>query len=407
MTSNQTTDPRLASLRYAIFLTALPFGILQFALPLIGRNLGASAVQIGGLFAMFSLVLVVIRPLVGRGLDRYGRRPFLLAGLLGYALANGLYAFPASILNLYLARLAQGLGSGLMWLSAYAIVSDLAPAGRRGVGYGRVEEMASRGGIAGALVAFTVVGILGRGKLDVSNQNGWSVLFLAYTVATLTGVVVAWRGVSETSAPGHPMAEKTEARRPALPRQFRVLMGIVVLTAAGASLLWPILIVYLRDHVSPDILPLALAYVPAAIAAAVLPSRFGHLSDRFGRRPAIALGLLVSACVSLAIPATRSLVPLAFLWLAEAAAFAAAVPAEEALVADISGGQGRGTAFGFYTAAAGLGAVLGPLIGGFIYDHFAPEWAFRANALLLASGAVLYLLLIREPSRVRAPAEER
>ena len=87
------------------------------------------------------------------------------------------------------------------------------------------------------------------------------------------------------------------------------------------------------------------------------------------------------------------------MWLAEAAAFAAATPAEEALVADISGGQRRGTAFGFYTAAAGLGAVVGPLVGGYLYDAFAAQWAFYANALLLGLGAVLLLLLIREPDR--------
>jgi hypothetical protein len=48
MTSNGASDPRLASLRRAVFLTAFPFGILMFALPLIGRNLGASALEIGG-----------------------------------------------------------------------------------------------------------------------------------------------------------------------------------------------------------------------------------------------------------------------------------------------------------------------------------------------------------------------
>jgi len=71
----------------------------------------------------------------------------------------------------------------------------------------------------------------------------------------------------------------------------------------------------------------------------------------------MAIALATGAVVSLLIPQLQSLWPLAVLWMAEAAAFAAAVPAEEALVVDLAGGSRRGTAFGYYTAAAGLGAV--------------------------------------------------
>ena len=78
-------EPRLQRLRASIFFVSLPFGILMFALPLVGREMGASALEIGGLFSVFALMLVIIRPLVGHGLDRWGRRPFLIAGLSGYA----------------------------------------------------------------------------------------------------------------------------------------------------------------------------------------------------------------------------------------------------------------------------------------------------------------------------------
>ena len=163
MTEQTTVDPRLERLRTSIFFVSLPFGILMFALPLVGREMGASALEIGGIFSIFALMLVVIRPLVGHGLDRFGRRPFLIAGLLGYALANLGYALTTDLRGLYVARLAQGLGSGLMWLAAYAIVADLAPAEHRAGRYGQIEEMASRGGIAGAFVGFALLGFLGRG----------------------------------------------------------------------------------------------------------------------------------------------------------------------------------------------------------------------------------------------------
>jgi MFS family permease len=410
MTGQTKGDPRLQRLRASIFFVSLPFGILMFALPLVGREMGASALEIGGLFSVFALVLVVIRPLVGHGLDRFGRRPFLITGLLGYALANAGYALADNLWGLYAARLAQGLGSGLMWLAAYAIVADLAPAGHRGGRYGQIEEMASRGGIAGALVGFTLLGFFGRGDVETGLRGGWPILFGIYTVAALIGVGIAWRGVPETlqrsTAPESTAAGESHPTRPErpwqLPGQLRILMGIVLLTSSASALLAPILMIYLRDHVTGDLFQLGWAYLPAALVGAVLPSRFGRLSDRYGRRLPMAAALLTGAAISLLIPGLRSLWPLAFLWVLEATAFAAAVPAEEALVVDIAGAERRGTAFGYYTAAAGLGAVVGPLLGGWIYDTFTASWAFRANALMLGVGAALILLLIREPRRAQA-----
>ena len=407
MMDETTIDPRLQRLRTSIFFVSLPFGILMFALPLVGREMGASALEIGGLFSIFALMLVVIRPLVGHGLDRFGRRPFLVAGLLGYATANAGYALTVDLWGLYVARLAQGLGSGLMWLAAYAIVADLAPVERRGSRYGQIEEMASRGGIAGTFVGFTLLGFLGRGDMEAGIRDGWQILFGVYTIASLIGVVIAWRGVPETlarraSAPPPEATGRTGLRRPwQLPGQLRVLMGIVLLTSSASALLAPILMIYLRDHVTQDLFQLGWAYLPAAIAGAVLPSRLGRLSDRYGRRPPMAAALLTGAVVSLLIPGLRSLWPLALLWVLEAAVFAAATPAEEALVVDLAGADRRGTAFGYYTAAAGLGAVIGPLLGGWIYDTFTAAWAFRANALMLGLGALLILLLVREPRRAQ------
>ena len=49
---------------------------------------------------------------------------------------------------------------------------------------------------------------------------------------------------------------------------------------------------------------------------------------------------------------------------------------------DISGDERQGTALGYYTAAAGLGGVIGPLMGGWLYDRFAALGAFGISALL-------------------------
>ena len=176
------------------------------------------------------------------------------------------------------------------------------------------------------------------------------------------------------------------------------------MTAIATGILSPILIKYLSDSVSADLFTIALAFLPAALAGSVLPSRLGGLSDRFGRRPPMIIALVVGGLAALAVPLVQSLWPLALLWVLEAAAFAAATPAEEALVVDLSGDERQGTAMGYYTAAAGLGGVIGPLMGGWLYDRFAALGAFGISALLMVLGAVLVLLFVREPAHAKLSA---
>ena len=411
------SDQRLRSIGLGVLLASLPFGMLLLGLPLIARELGAGAVATGGLFSVYALITVVVQPIVGHGLDRFGRRPFLIAGLLGYAVSNAAFGLASGVAGLYLAQLTQGVGSGLLWLAVLAVVSDLAPADCRGEGYGRIEEMAFRGILIGSLAGFALLGLLSRdasgGRLTLI--GGWRVLFLGFSAATLAAAAIVWRRVPETlqrngdrggkATAAHKEQPVDRKRRWRLPGQLRTLLGIVILTASATALLSPILIKYLSDNVSDNMFTLALAFLPAALAGSVLSSRLGGLSDRFGRRLPLIIALLVGSLTALAIPLVQSLWPLMLLWVFETAAFAAATPAEEALVVDIAGDEHQGTALGYYTAAAGLGGVIGPLIGGWIYGRFAAVGAFGASALLMAFGAVLILLFVREPPRASSPGE--
>lgn len=154
---NVAAERALRNLWRAIFWVSFPFGILSFVLPVYGRELGASAVEIGGMFSAFALVPVVVRPFLGRALDRWGRRPFLLLGLLGYAVAMVFFAAADRIWLLTLGRFAQGMGQPFLWLSALTVVADLAAATGRGLSFGSIDEATNRGAILGTVIGLTLI----------------------------------------------------------------------------------------------------------------------------------------------------------------------------------------------------------------------------------------------------------
>jgi MFS family permease len=379
----------IATIRRAILLVSLPFGILSFVLPIYGKRLGASALEIGGLFSAFALMTVLLRPLVGWALDRYGRRPFFLTAILGYAVTMTLFAAAQTMSLLYIARIVQGIGSSLLWLSAYAMVADLAPSNARGGGMGSVDGASNSGTLLGALFGFGALGTLGL-------NSGWPLLFASYALCALLAWWMVWRGVGETrpQAAGKPSDKQT-----AISPQLWTLMAIVIITSAGYAMVGPIVMIFLQDRFSTDVMTLATAFLPAAIIYSVLLVYMGQWGDRVGRRLPMAIGLTMAAIVSIATPNVPNIVWLIILWAAEALCFTAATPAEEALVADLSGEHARGAAYGRYMLAYGIGSTIGPLVGGWLYDQV-PAYPFYVNAAALFIGAALILLLVREPKKL-------
>ena len=270
--------------------------------------------------------------------------------------------------------------------------------------------MSIRGILIGALAGFAMFHFLSRDDLGgLSLIVSWRILFFGFSVASLLAAAIVWRGIPETLRGSSDNPRKASAiprnqpvklkKKWHLSGQLGIVLGIVILTTSAGELIGPILIKYLNDNISTNLFGIALAFLPAALVGAMLPSRLGGLSDLFGRRPPLIGALLMGCIATLAIPFIQSLWPLALLWALEAVAFTAAMPAEEALIVDISGNERLGVTLGFYTAAAGVGALIGPLLGGWLFDRFSAMSVFGTAAFLMVLGAILILLLVREPSR--------
>jgi len=383
----------LTMLRRATFWVAFPFGILSFVLPIYGKELGATALEVGGFFSAMSLVPLIVRPFLGRALDRWGRRPFLLLGLLGYAMAMVLFCLADTVLLLTIARFVQGLGQAFLWLSAYTIVADVAEETGRGHKFGLIDEAASRGAIIGTMAGFFVW--FGLANTGMDGRQIWFWLFAAYTVPALLALWTGWRGVRETRL----QATMQPIKSHSMSGQLLALMGIVFVTGASTAMVWPLLMVFLQDALRADVAALVWAYLPAALISAFLPSRMGHIADRLGRKGPMIAGLIVGAAASALIPNLRSIVPLIVLWAVESLGYTASMPAERAFVADIAGQDTRGTSYGLYTFAYFLGAVLGPLAGGWLYDNQGHATPFYLNTVVLLVGALLVAAVLRESRR--------
>jgi MFS transporter, DHA1 family, multidrug resistance protein len=381
-----------AALQRSIFFASWPFFMLGLLLPVYGQEIGAEVVEIGLFFSAFSLMAVLLRPVVGRGLDRYGRRPFMLAGLAGYTAVMALFAFSEQVWTIVAARALQGIASSFVWLAAYAMTADMAGAGQRGRAFGGVIQASTRGSIAGVFAGYVLLNVtLGW----AGGPGGWTTMFLAFSLTGLVALFVAWRHLQETKPAV--VTRQEEAIR--WSRPWILLLLVTLVTGASWAMISPLLIIFLTERLGVSVETLAWAYFPSALVWALLPSRLGGLADRVGRKPLMVLGLAAAAVGSLFLPALPNVLAFALLWAVLALCFAAGDPAEQALVADLAGHQRRGRAYGLYAMANDLGATIGPFGGAWLYQNVGASAPFHANSALLAACAVVLALFLRLPAK--------
>ncbi len=368
------------SYQTAVFLGSTAFVFLNFGLPVRADDLGIDAVGIGGMYAVFTGTMLLVRPVIGVCLDRFGRRWFFTTAFLFYSVSMFAFSRSVDITDFYIARFLQGIGASLMWVSARTMIADLHDVGERGVAMGRLITTSVRGSMIGAMYGFTLLGFMPL-------QQAWLWGFGGYALAALLGLVWSVLRVGETHSGGHAV----EHVRIAWNHRLRRALLVVFLSAFASALIEPIYLLFLKNKFSLNTLLLALAFLPAGLVHAFLPRYAGAWSDRFGRAPVIAAGIALAGLVSITLPFWPAIVFVAASYIAFAAGWAMASPAEDALVADLSPDALRGTIIGAKEGAAGIGAALGPLVGGYIYEHWAQQAAFVTNGLLLWLTAILVL----------------
>lgn len=366
-------------------------------------------------FATFAAAFV-LRPLGGLIFghlgDRFGRSRILAATILSMCVATvAIGALPTyaaigvgSAFLLVVARCVQGIASGGEVGGAAAYVAEKAPPHRRGLLCSTVQL----GALAGALLASVAVTILTSLLSDEQLVAwGWRVPFLLSLPLGLVGLWIRFRledsvGDEElASGDGLASAPAAELVRAHLPALLRTL-GLSTLLFAGYYVVY----VYASTHLQrTGGFAAGAAFwsttITLVVSCAAMPL-FGHLADRWGRRPmlaggAVAFGVLAVPCFALmnAHSFPLALAAHVVLGLPEAAlmgvvfaAFAEMFPSRV---------RYTGIALGFNLASMAVGGTA-PLIClwllGLTGNPLAPAW-FLVGTAVVTAGTALTLVETR------------
>ena len=139
-----------------------------------------------------------------------------------------------------------------------------------------------------------------------------------------------------------------------------------------------------------------------ALFLAALLLAGGSLGDHFGRRMMFAIGVVLFAAASIACALSADVRQLITARAVQGVGAALLVPGSLALISASFPARERGRAIGTWSGFSGITAAFGPVLGGFLVDHYSWVWAFLINVPLAIVALAITWLRVPESRGVSA-----
>ena len=184
------------------------------------------------------------------------------------------------------------------------------------------------------------------------------------------------------------------------PRKFWVVVGVSFIDRVGGTLLFPFFSLYITQKFNVGMTQAGMILGLFSIFGLFGGMIGGALTDRFGRRKIIIIGLVFSAVSTLTLGLVNqfaTLIPLAVV-IGLLSHFAG--PAHDAMIADILPEKQRNEGFGILRVVGNTAWIIGPTIGGFVAKRSFMA-LFIIDAVVSCVVALLFFLFMPETKPVR------
>jgi len=373
-----------AEMGYAVMNVSALAPYLEFDL-----GLGDS---IGLIMAAFLVSEAILKSPMGLLGDRWGRKRLIVLGPLLSCLSPLFLTRVTHPIGFILFRILDGIGAAAIWPSAFALIGDTVPSERR-AGAMSLFNVAYLGALAFAP-------LLG-GEINerlASRHASFYLISLLFALTAIVSMILLPNDGPKTASGNRRRATHSASWKD----MWQVLwiapgmLLVVFLVFFGVGSLVPVAKIYTMKYFHLSEAQFGRFFVVPAIGIAALSIPLGHLGDRWGHRLSILAGMGVCSIAMWGIVAAPHIwfvvICATFLGLG----FVLGFPAWMAKVSQLTDESRRGAMIGANGTSQGIGAILGAVLGSFLYHHWHPRSPFVLCAICLTLSFLMAFGVVRE-----------
>ena len=350
-------------LGYGILLPTLPYYTERLALKdnldtdLINFHIGL----LTSIYPLFQLIFVVVW---GKLSDRYGRKPIIIVGLIGFVIMQLLTGLATSLTMLYVARIFGGIFTSSVIPVSNAYLSDITSEKRR------TKIMAWSGvAISSGVIFGPVIGGL-LSQTDLHLQYSFGLLHLdrfstPFLFAALLGLIVLFIVMKwlKNTTRVHKFTTQKVRLRFTFTKYFAVLLVLSFVIQFVVTLFETVFSIYGKDELGFNSNQIGIGFMLCGSIMAVLQPVFATYGEKFlSTKKQIALGLFISGLSLIVFPFFKNEYLVYVLIVVFAAGGAMVTPNLLSAVSLISK-QNTGRNISIQSSTNSVGQILGPVLG--------------------------------------------
>ena len=373
--------PLLRWFMFAMVLANIASAMYPMLMPIYLTELGASITQVGLIFTLTSVVILILQIFGGWVSDSIGRLRSIAIGSVG-----GILGFIAVLLAptwqwMLAALCVLQFPYALVGPSFGAFIAENSTTENRGKVYGVTDTIFQITGVIGPPLGGFLVGRYGfKLMLLVSGSLYTMAAFLRIWMATTV------RSTSE--------ADPQKLSVASLKTSLKVMFGMVV---GGGVLTWIFVTDGVRDiafRLSGELQPLYLEQVAGitveqigilgsifSIAMMFTPILSGKMVDKYGERVPISLGFLLVFGAFMIFLQVSAFLGFALCWIVFGIGVGLLSPAYQSLISKVVPQKMLGTFTGLFRSSLGLISLPAPYIGARLWERFSPKLPFIITSI--------------------------
>ncbi|WAA08739.1 MFS transporter [Fervidibacillus albus] len=341
-----------------MFIVMVGFGIIIPVLPFYAEELGANSKELGYLMAVYSLMQFLFSPMWGKISDRIGRKPVIMIGISGLAVSFFLMANANQLWMLFAARILGGFLSSANMPTTMAYVADITTPENRSKGMGMIGAAVGLGFVFGPAIG----GIFSKYSLSLP-------FYIAGILSIFTFLLVLFLLTeSLPNANRNHDATKGSSRWDAFSRENGVLFFLQFFISLSLAGLEATFAYFTAERAGLDSEKLGYVFMIMGLAGAfVQGGMMGPLTKKFGEGRVIQGGIIVSIIGFGLILLTTNFLTATIFITVFGIGNGVIRPSVSSLLTKTANSE-QGSVTGLLSSFDSLGRIIGPPLGGALFD---------------------------------------